>query len=283
MKVISSSIIMLLFLLLFTPTNDLFSQADTALVASISLIDGTELKGFIIEENDTLVVFKTISGIDMRIERKLINEISFSRGEIVEGQFQRYDPNRTRLFFGPTARTLEQGKGYFSAYEIFIPFLAVGITDFLTISGGMSLVPGAEEQLVYIGPKVRILNLENFSLGGGMIYAHVDEEDFGIVYGVSTVGSERSAFTFGIGWGYTDEDFSDSPFITLGGEIQISNSVRLLSENWIIPESPLIISFGVRFFGDNLAADFGFFRPVGEDTDMEGWPFIPWIGFAYNW
>jgi hypothetical protein len=266
-----------LFLSGYTP-----AQTDSATVASISLTDGTELKGFIVEQNDSLINFKTISGIEMKIYRKLIDDISFSKGEIVQGQFQRYDPNRTRLFFGPTARTLPQGSGYFSAYMIFVPFLAIGVTDFLTLSGGMTLVPGVEEQMFYIGPKVRFLELESFSLGGGVIYSHIEESDFGIMYGVTTVGSERAALTFGIGWGYTDEELSDTPFIILGGEVQVSNSVKLLSENWIISETG-VISFGIRFFGDNLAADFGLFRPVGEDTDIEGWPFFPWIGFVYNW
>lgn len=258
------------------------AQTDSTTVASISLTDGTELKGFIVEQNDSLVNFKTISGIEMKIDRKLIEDISFSKGEIVDGQFQRYDPNRTRLLFGPTAKTLEQGKGYFSVYEIFFPFLAVGITDYITLSGGMSLFPGAEEQLLYVGPKVRFLNLESFSLSGGIIYAFVNETNFGIAYGVSTFGSERAALTVGFGWGYEEWDFSDTPFILLGGEVQVSNSVKLLSENWIVSDFG-IISFGIRFFGDNLATDFGLFRPVGEGTDMGGWPFFPWIGFVYNW
>jgi len=282
MKYLNKIVCFCLFAFYLFLTGYALAQTDSTTVASISLTDGTELKGFIIEQNDSLVNFKTISGIEMKIDRKLIEDISFSKGEIVEGQFQRYDPNRTRLFFGPTARTLPQGSGYFSAYMIFVPFLAIGITDFFTLSGGMTLIPGAEEQMFYIGPKVRFLNLEGFSLGSGIIYSHIDESDFGIAYGVTTIGSERAALTVGIGWGYEDSEFSDAPFILLGGEVQVSNSVKLLTENWIISETG-IISFGIRFFGDDLAADFGFFRPVGEDTDMGGWPFIPWIGFVYNW
>jgi hypothetical protein len=274
----------LIWVLLLCANQISLSQTDSSIVTSISLTDGTELKGFIIAESDSAIDFRTISGIDMKIKRNLVEDISQSKGEIIQGQFQRYDPNRTRLFFGPTARTVEQGKGYFSAYEIFIPFLAVGVTDFIMLSGGVSLIPGAEEQLIYLGPKVRFLNLDNFSLAGGIIYAHVEDVDFGVAYGVTTIGSERYSFSLGIGYGYEDWVFSDSPVFMLGAEIQASNSVKLLTENWIFPSSETgIISFGVRFFGDNLAADFGFFRPVGEDTDMEGWPFIPWIGFAYNW
>jgi hypothetical protein len=272
----------LIWVLLFLASQISFSQIDSSTVASISLTDGTELKGFIIAENDSTIDFRTISGIDIKIRRNLVEDISFSEGEIISGEFQRFDPNRTRLFFGPTARTVEQGKGYFSAYEIFIPFLAVGVTDFLMLSGGVSLVPGAEEQVIYVGPKVRFLNVENFSLAGGIIYAHVEDVDFGVAYGVTTIGSERYSFTIGVGYGYEDSEFSDSPVLMLGGEIQASNSVKFLTENWIIPSSETgLISFGIRFFGDNLAADFGLMTTT-EGTD-EGFPFIPWIGFAYNW
>src|SRR4030065_808893 len=173
MKYLNKIVCFCLFAFYLFLTGYALAQTDSTTVASISLTDGTELKGFIIEQNDSLVNFKTISGIEMKIDRKLIEDISFSKGEIVEGQFKRYDPNRTRLFFGPTARTLPQGSGYFSAYMIFVPFLAIGITDFFTLSGGMTLIPGAEEQMFYIGPKVRFLNLEGFSLGSGIIYSHI--------------------------------------------------------------------------------------------------------------
>jgi len=272
----------LVWVLFFFMNQMSFSQIDSSTIASISLNDGTELKGFIIAENDSAIDFRTISGIDMKIKKNLVDDISLSKGEIFEGKFQRYDPNRTRLFFGPTARTVEQGKGYFSAYEIFIPFLAVGVTDFLMLSGGVSLIPGAEEQLIYLGPKVRFLNLDNFSLAGGIIYAHVEDVDFGVAYGVTTIGSERYSFTVGVGYGYEDWEFSDSPVLMLGGEIQASNSIKFLTENWIIPSSETgLISFGIRFFSDNLAADFGLMTTT--EGMGEGFPFLPWIGFAYNW
>jgi len=272
----------LVWVLFFFMNQMSFSQIDSSTIASISLNDGTELKGFIIAENDSAIDFRTISGIDMKIKKNLVDDILLSKGEIFEGKFQRYDPNRTRLFFGPTARTVEQGKGYFSAYEIFIPFLAVGVTDFLMLSGGVSLIPGAEEQLIYLGPKVRFLNLDNFSLAGGIIYAHVEDVDFGVAYGVTTIGSERYSFTVGVGYGYEDWEFSDSPVLMLGGEIQASNSIKFLTENWIIPSSETgLISFGIRFFSDNLAADFGLMTTT--EGMGEGFPFLPWIGFAYNW
>jgi hypothetical protein len=37
---------------------------------------------------------------------------------------------------------------------------------------------------------------------------------------------------------------------------------------------------GIRLFGRKLAADFALMLPT--NVDLEGFPFIPWIGFTYN-
>jgi hypothetical protein len=85
----------------------------------------------------------------------------------------------------------------------------------------------------------------------------------------------------GLGWGFAGGEIANKPILLLGGELRLSNSIKLISENWIPPGTDLVVySFGFRFFGENLAADLGFFRPSHMDTD--GFPFIPWIGFAYN-
>ena len=76
-------------------------------------------------------------------------------------------------------------------------------------------------------------------------------------------------------------DFANKPILVLGGEAQISRRAKLLTENWIVPnEEVQLLSLGIRFFGDKIAADFGLIYPAG--ADIEGWPFLPWIGFAYN-
>jgi hypothetical protein len=256
------------------------AQSDTSAVTRLTLQDGSEVMGYIIEERDSLIVFRTISGIRMEIDTSLVNENELIEGEILDGEFIRYDPNRTRLLFGPTARTLKQGNGYFSTYEIFFPSIAYGVTDFITLSGGVSLVPGVDEQAIYAGAKVGIFESEVVTLGGGFIYAHVSDTDFGTAYGVATIGSQRAALTVGLGWGFIDWEFSGTPALMIGGEVQLSNSIKLVTENWLPPDTDFaIISLGIRFFGDNLAADIGLvtYTDVGD-----GFPFLPWLGFVYN-
>ena len=59
------------------------------------------------------------------------------------GEYWFPNPNATRLYFAPTARMLRKGKGYFSDCYLFFRGIAYGITDNITISGGVSLLPGA--------------------------------------------------------------------------------------------------------------------------------------------
>ena len=256
------------------------AQDDTLNVKQVTLTDGSELVGRIVSESSEQISFITNSGIEMTIKRELIKEIINLVMEEHEGTMRRVDPNQTRLLFSPTARPLKKGKGYFSVYEIFFPMVSVGITDFIAFSGGISLIPGADTQLLYIAPKVNILNQEKFSLSGGVLYMTVTDESFGVAYGVATYGRSSGAVTVGLGWGFVDGDFSSKPLVVLGGELQVSGSVKLITENWILPgDSPAVISFGIRFFGASLATDFGL---ITSTESSEGFPFLPWLGFAYN-
>jgi hypothetical protein len=256
------------------------AQDDSLKVKQITLNDGSEVVGRILSEDALRIQFKTNSGIEMTIERGLIKEIKDLEMEEHEGSLRRVDPNQTRLLFSPTARPLKQGNGYFSVYEIFFPMVSYGLTDFFSFSGGFSLIPFAETQLLYIAPKINIINREEFALSGGVLYMTLTEESAGIAYGVATYGKSSGAVTVGLGWGFVEGDFSGNPMLVLGGELQISRSTKLITENWLPPgDNEAIISFGIRFFGARLAGDFGL---ITSTEPTEGFPFFPWLGFAYN-
>jgi hypothetical protein len=250
------------------------------------LKDGSELVGTVEAEEPDTVRFRTAGGLLLSMPRSQIRSIALLPGKFEGGKYLRPDPNYTRLLFAPTARPLKNGQGYFSAYEVFFPFLAVGVGDVLTLAGGMSLMPGSTTQMVYLAPKVTAVNTGDFSLAGGVLYITLtsSNEDFdgaGIAYSVATYGTGEAAVTGGLGWGFFGDDFANDPILMLGGELRLSNSVKLVSENWFPPGSEAYpLSLGVRFFGDRLAADIALIYPAG--ADMEGFPFMPWLGFAYN-
>lgn len=102
-----------------------------------------------------------------------------------------------------------------------------------------------------------------------------------MAYGVMTVGSTKASFTGGLAWGFIEGDFSNTPTLMLGAEFQTSNSTKFITENWFPAKSDVaIISFGIRFFGESIAGDFGLMRSTASTGG--GFPFLPWIGFAYN-
>ncbi len=281
-----------LMMVLLTPvvlfmTDISLAQQDTSSVAELKKVilkDGSEVIGTIEAEDASSMRFKTVSGVIMDIPKDQVKSVTRLSGQIVGGEYRRVDPNHTRLLFAPTARALGAGQGYFSAYQIFFPLLAVGAADFLSLAGGITLFPGVEDQLFYLAPKVTALQLKNFDLAGGLLYANLtggNEDGVGILYGMGTYGTSDVALTMGLGWGFAEGEIENEPVILIGGEARASNSVKFISENWIPPNSDIVVmSFGVRFFGEHLAADFGFIHAAG--SDIEGFPFLPWIGFAYN-
>jgi hypothetical protein len=105
-------------------------------------------------------------------------------------------------------------------------------------------------------------------------------------YGGISFGNSESSLGIGVGlpsakiWEF---DLKFEPVFVIGGGMQVSNSVKLVSEIWILtfefPRSVFPI-FGIRFFGEELAADLGFVYI--STSEIVGFPFLPWLGFTYN-
>lgn len=270
--------------ILFFFSSNIFAQSDTSLVV-ITLQNGNYFTGHIEKQDSTFYTFRTTDGIQMKIPADQVvtlrKKISKATGKLYAFD----DPNDTRLLFAPTSRTLKQGKGYIADHWVFFPFVAVGALDQLVMAGGITLMPGAETQLFYLAPKVGLFQNETFGLASGIIYMNTLRFDFdgvGIAYAVSTIGDSDLAGTIGLGWAFSGEDITNKPILLMGGEARVSQSIKLISENWFIPDSEVsLISLGVRFFGSRLAADLALVYPLGANMDG-GFPFFPWLSFAYN-
>jgi hypothetical protein len=133
-------------------------------------------------------------------------------------------------------------------------------------------------QIIYLAPKITPYQNDNFAISIGDFFMKLPSDDDGlnILYSVATASSDKGAITFGAGF----ETISNKPILLIGGELRISRSAKLITENWFISDSQFkFLSVGIRFFGTNLAADFAFVRPLIDDDFSF---FLPWIGFAYN-
>jgi hypothetical protein len=297
-----SYIVLALAFFTFTHSTQAIAQADTASrirvqadstskakalqdssMVRITLKDGSNLNGKILTKDSTRIVLLSDAGMKSEIPRSNIESMErLITGP--QGEYVRSDPNVSRLFFAPTGRTIAQGSGYFSDYELLFPFLAYGVTDFLTLSGGFSLIPGLPDQLFYFSAKARVVHANLLDLSAGYFYAGLPtsglSSSLSLPFASATIGSDLTSLT--VGYGIASVGGSSSGMMVIGGEAQLSNSFALLSENWVpLGGSVVVYSFGMRFFGDHLAADFGLF---GVSTNSgSGFPFLPWIGFAYNW
>lgn len=258
-------------------------------VVEVRLRDGSVLYGRVVEETPERIVVVTVNGVRLEVPRAQVESLRASAGRVVEGAFWAEDPNSTRLFFTSTARPLKKGDGYVSSFMLFLPLVAYGVTDRLTIAGGTPILPVAFGRMWYFAPKYTVSKRERSAFAVGAL-GFVLPEDFadngsvGIMYGAGTWGSRDRAITAGAGWGYVwasgTSGVSNDPVIMLGGETRVSRRVKLITENWMFTSGQTegFVSGGVRFIGDRLSADLG----VGGFTGTDGGCCFPLVNFVYN-
>jgi hypothetical protein len=196
--------------------------------------------------------------------------------------------------FGPTGRPLAKGDGYFSDYEIFFPGVAVGVTDHLSLAGGVSAFPGLglDNQAFYVSPRLAYQFSERFSAGVGGLYATIDADDddyydsgresLGIGFAVATYGDRRRSVTAGLGVLRAGDE--TTPIVMIGGTATLSRNIALVSENWLILDQDFEIGHqplgaAVRFFGERLSADVGL---VVVPAYVDEAAFVPWLSVSYH-
>lgn len=295
MRTSALQIILILFVGAFTGTAGVRGQETTpagdpdhevtgdSTVVEVVLADGSTLTGRILGEEDGIIQLELLTGDVIQLRRARLQDIRTFEGRVVRGKVWRPDPNATRLFFAPTGRSLGQGQGYLSVYEVIMPFLAVGVTDRVALSGGTPLVFSADsERVFWFAPKLQVLRGSRFSAAIGALHflsTAAGSEGVGVAYGVATFGTRDDALTVGAGYGYSGSDFAAEPVLMVGGEARGSRSVKLISENYLLPSGTLLLSGGFRFFGERLTADLGLVMPT-DGTDAAVFPLV---NFVYNW
>jgi hypothetical protein len=231
------------------------------------LRDGSRLYGTVESESATEIAFRTVSGALITTPRSDIVTLKRTRGVVSHGEFRPTDPNSTRLFFGPTGRSLEKGQTYLGVYEFIMPFVQVGITDWFSIGGGTPLLFGIDdwERPFWVTPKLQIFDRGPTDVSVGVLHAFdIDGDGGGIGYAVVTTGSEDASFTAGAGIGYATGG-GQSGIVMVGGERRVRRNMKLMTENYIWNGGEGIVSAGIRFFGDKLSADLALAMPVGVD------------------
>lgn len=243
------------------------------------LRDGSRLYGTIERENDVEVVFRTQAGAIVTAQRADIASLEEVTGTVSKGEFMRADRNATRLFFGPTGRTMEKGQVYVGVYEFLMPFVQVGITDRFSIGGGTPLIFGIDDwnRPFWVTPKLQVFHSSSTNISVGALHAFdSDGEGGGIGYAVGTRGGSDASVTAGAGLAYGN-DGERAWVVMVGGERRVRRNIKLMTETYVWKNGNGIASAGVRFLGDRLSADLAIGMPLGmEETFV-----FPIVNFVY--
>lgn len=270
-------------------------------VVAVDLKDGSRLLGEIVSRDEETLTLQLSGGTALRVPRTSVASVEpCARPEPLE----RSDPNATRLLFTPTGRPLPRGGGYFSDHYVVFPGFAYGVSDHFSLGGGISTVPGLGlgEQLYYVAPRLAWQASPKLAISTGTLYAAGggSDEALALVYGVVTLGAPARSFSAGLAVGGTREaewewtgdatthrrrwHWRSAPILMLGGSLQLSPRVGLVSENWLflgerfdLAQQPFALA--LRLGGNRLSADVGFV--VVPAVLDEGVP-LPWLSITYH-
>lgn len=252
-------------------------------VQELVLNDGSTFYGVVEAESDSTIVFRTTSGALVQSARGEVASMRQVTGRVIEGNFRREDPNGTRLLFGPTGRSLRKGEAYFGVYEFVMPFVQVGITDRVSIGGGTPLFfgPGEFDRPYWVTPKVSLYSRRGTHVSAGLFHGFdPDHHGAGIAYGVLTRELSGGSFTVGAGMGYTT-DGSRGAVVMAGGDRPLRRNLTLVSENYVWG-STVVLSAGVRFFGDRFSTDLAMAALFLDDELGPGPIPVPVVNFVYR-
>jgi hypothetical protein len=245
------------------------------------LRDGTRALGRVEKVEQGRVMFRTEIGATLEVALDQVVSVTVAQGHIVDNAYWPTDSNPTRLFFGPTGRSLKRGQGYIAVYEVFVPFVQYGVTDRLTIGGGTPPIFGGGSVPMWLTPKYQLVARPHTQAAVGLMhFFDLDGASLGIAYGAVTQGDTDSAFTAGVGVTYnSSRDYRPGTgVLMLGGEHRVSRSFKVVSENYFFDGHGLV-SGGVRFMGERLSADFALVTPLTSD----GFFAFPMVNFVWRY
>jgi len=257
-------------------------------VHRLILKSGSELVGRVLSVDSTSIRFESELGVTTIAIDGIASFREEQPGYVQGGSFYFPNPNQTRLVFAPTGRMLKRGEGYFTDFWIFFPAFAAGVTDQVTLGGGMTIFPGGgiSDQLLFFTPKIGIVKEGRFNAAIGALAVSIPEffdsggrTSAGVLYGVGTWGGSDHSLTGGVGYGYVDDRLADSPVVMVGGETRVSPRLSLVSENYVFPGGTSLLSLGVRFMGRDISVDLSLMRPTTATDNAT----IPLLGFMWKW
>ncbi len=261
---------------------------DTTRVYRIETRDGNIYTGHILKEDSSGVILKTEKLGELTIQRGDIR----SKTELEDTQkkgdeYWLPNPQSSRYFWAPNGYGLKKNEGWYQNIWIFYNQYSYGFTD--NFSCGVGLIPlflfGGTSTPVWIVPKFSIpVSKNRFNLGTGALLATVIGEEtdvFGLLYGTATLGSRDNNLSFGMAYGFFDDDWAEVPVFNLSGMKRIGPRGYLISENYFITvdqETGVLFSVGGRTIIRNIGLDYSLWIPAFPD--MGTFVALPFLGIT---
>ena len=275
----------LLFMLLLSMScSTLYAQTtnDTIQAESIVIIkmkNGDEFKGVIVQQNEESILLKTVNG-----EINLIaSQIKSVENQDYTGKFNFEYPHDTRYFFGPSGIPLKKKKAYYQNILVTTNFINYGLTKNISVGGGFEFISTIMGSPIwFLTPKVGFQISDKIHAGGGILLAGFSDEGIATLgYGVATYGKSETNVSLGVGYGLFNNEFSKYPAMMLSGTHRVSNSIALLSENYVFPnasgEAMYVGVQGIRILSKKNSFDIGGMVIPAISNEI---PVIPYVGYV---
>ncbi len=291
------------FLVFLYSTNvDAQLEKDTTTIWEIVMKDGSIFKGKIMVKGRKVFHVKTKDlGMLVLVKRNIKHREAYVPEELKDSIF--IEPNilSNRMMLSPTGMLQGKRKGYYENKYLFANHFNFGLSNDFSLGFGMMplfLFDGAATP-VWVVPKLKIKTKSKyFKMSTGVFWADLlldDYSEFGTIligYGMATVGTDNLNFSIGLGYGYLDYRWLESPTISFSGMVRINKRSYLFCENifFNVMNNPSfygeienLFSIGGRTIWKNVTLDFGFLGPngrgVGNSNGREtGFIAIPYIG-----
>jgi hypothetical protein len=235
---------------------------DSSVIQRLVTRDGSQVYGRVETIGDDSIEFRTIDGGLLTIEVDDLVELRVVEGRVVNGEVRLRDPHGSRLFIGPTARSLRRGEGYVTLHQFMMPSMQVGITDRVSVGAATPLFFYGEPHPFLVTPKVQLLAREKLQLAAGTIHLlNVSGDSNGIAYGVATIGSRDHAATVAFGYAYSGNE--RRPVAMLGAEARESRRVKWFAEGWLFGADDGLVTVGARLLRERYSTELGLVVPLG--------------------
>lgn len=206
---------------------------------TITLLDGTTLRGQVLSQDTSRVVVQTTNigtvyvpaGQVVRMERGNVRQArpGLHPAEGYPNLFPQY------MVFTPTAYQAERGRVYYRNSLIYFNQIDAGLTDNWSVGAGF-FTPFAlvwagwlsTKVSVPLGPRARI-GVQGQYLFGGVTLFRSDAFSTNYVQGLLSLGSSQNNITFGFGRSFSRE--TDGSILTLGVVHKVGPLVSFISEN----------------------------------------------------